>query len=73
MEETMSYLEKKTTPWRNAIGSEGNMINIFNEQLYIPCIIAVNDNKEVIFQSFTEYYGLLTDVVHKYFESTTDE
>jgi len=72
VEETMSYLEKNSIPWKNIIVSSDNQIDVFHVVSYIPAVIVVDDKKEIIFQSLTEDYNDLAAVVHKYFESVTD-
>ena len=72
VEETMSYLEKNSIPWKNIIVSSDNQIDVFHVVSYIPAVIVVDDKKEIIFQSLTEDYNELAAVVHKYFESVTD-
>ena len=72
LEETISYLEKNSIPWRNIIVSTDNRIAIFNIDRFLPCIIAVDNNKQIIFQSITEDYNELVAVVHEYFESATE-
>ena len=73
VEETMSYLEENAIPWKNLIESSENQIGVFHVVPSIPAVIAVDDNKEIIFHSiFTNDYYKLAKVVEDYFASYTD-
>lgn len=66
-----AYIEENNIPWRNF--SWVNGIHAFENIFTVPHVVAVDDERKVVFQSFTQSRGDLAEFVQNYFESQPDE
>ena len=65
------YIKEHNIPWRNYWQQDGIML--FRNIYSIPNVVAIDDKRKVVFQSFTQSRSDLAEFVKNYFSSQSTE
>lgn len=70
---TNDFVESNGIQWKNIVPNYTTNNLIFKGATSFPNVIVVDNNKQVVFDSYTQYIGGLFSFVQNYFASDSDE